>query len=58
VRLKPRANGKLNYKADALIQVVEDNLPNGAQGWVEVAAPYKHCSEELALHDPNDIKWH
>jgi hypothetical protein len=31
VRIMPRAQGKLNYKADALIQVVKDKLPNGAQ---------------------------
>jgi hypothetical protein len=34
---------------DALIQVVEEKLPNGAQGWIEVAALYQHCSGELML---------
>jgi hypothetical protein len=32
VRIMPQAKGKVNYKADALIQVVEEKLPNGAQG--------------------------
>ena len=32
----PQAKGKLNYKADALIQLVEEKLPNGAQGWVRL----------------------
>jgi hypothetical protein len=38
MRIMPRAKGKVYYKADSLIQVVEEKLPNGAQGWVEVAA--------------------
>jgi hypothetical protein len=38
----PRAKGKVNYKADALIQVVEEKLPNGAQGWLEVAVLYQN----------------
>jgi hypothetical protein len=46
VRIIPQAKGKVNYKADALIQVVEEKLPNGAQGWVEVAALYQHHSGE------------
>jgi hypothetical protein len=54
----PQAKGKLKYKADALIQLVEDELPNRAQGWVEVVALYQHCSGELALCDPNVVKWH
>jgi hypothetical protein len=29
----PQAKGKANYKVDALILVVEELLPNGAQGW-------------------------
>jgi hypothetical protein len=39
-----------------LIQLVEDLLPNGAQGWVEVAALYQAHSGELALPDPDNIK--
>jgi hypothetical protein len=38
MRIIPRAKGKLNYKAYAFIQVVEEKLLNGAQGWIEVAA--------------------
>jgi hypothetical protein len=38
--------------------VVEEKLPNGAQGWIEVAALYQHCSGELILWDHNDVKQH
>jgi len=41
-----------------LIQVVEEKLPNGAQGWIEVAALYQHCSGELILRDHEDVKRH
>jgi hypothetical protein len=37
-------------------QVVEEKLPNGAQGWIEVAALYQHCSHELILRDSDDVK--
>jgi hypothetical protein len=43
---------------EALIQAVEDKLPNGAQGWVEVAALYQHRSGELILQDCNDMNRH
>jgi hypothetical protein len=43
----PGAKGKANYKVEALIQVVEELLPNGAQGWQEVSALYQHSSGEL-----------
>jgi hypothetical protein len=55
----PRAKGKANYKVEALIQVVEEKLPNGVQGWVEVAALYQHRSSgELVLRDSYDMKQH
>ena len=54
----PRAKGKLNYKVETLIQVVEEKLPNGALGWIEVAALYQHCSGELILRDHEDVKRH
>jgi hypothetical protein len=38
----PRAKGTANYKVDVLIQVVEELLPNGAQGWQEAAFLYQH----------------
>jgi hypothetical protein len=48
----PWAKGKANYKVgDTLIQVVKENLPNGAEGWIEVAALCGHCSGELVLWD-------
>jgi hypothetical protein len=53
-----RAKGKVNYKVETLIQVVEEKLPNGAQGWIEVAALYLHCSGELVLQDHEDVKQH
>jgi hypothetical protein len=40
----PRAKGKVNYKVNALILVVEELLPNGVQGWQEVAALYQSGS--------------
>jgi hypothetical protein len=43
---------------DALIQVVKELLPNGAQGWEEVAALYQARSKEMILRDRNDVKWH
>jgi hypothetical protein len=43
----PQAKGKANYKVDALILVVKELLPNGAQGWQEVATLYQHHSGEL-----------
>jgi hypothetical protein len=54
----PRAKGKVNYKADILIHVVEEKLPAGAIGWQEVAALYQLCSGELALRDHEDVKQH
>jgi hypothetical protein len=45
----PRSKGKANYKVDALIQVVEEHLPNGVQGWQEVATLYQHRNGELIL---------
>ncbi len=54
----PRAKGKVNYKADLLIQVVEEKLPAGAIGWQEVAALYQLRSGELALRDHEDVKRH
>jgi hypothetical protein len=49
----PRAKGKA---IETLIQVVEEKLPNGAQGWNKVAAVYQHCSSELVLHDHEYVK--
>jgi hypothetical protein len=34
----PPAKGKANYKVETLNQVV---VPNGAQGWIKVAALYR-----------------
>jgi hypothetical protein len=58
MRIMSQAKGKLNYKVDVLIQVVEEKLPNGAQGWFEVAALYQHRSGELVLRDSDDVKRH
>jgi hypothetical protein len=52
----PRSKGKQNYKVDVLIQVMEEKLPNGAQGWQEVAAIYQQQSGELVLRDYEDVK--
>jgi len=54
----PRAKGKANYKIEALIQVVEELLPNGAQGWTEVARLYQVRTGELAVREDNDMKRH
>ena len=54
----PRSKGKQNYKVDLLIQVVEEKLPNGAQGWQEVAFLYQQWSGELVLRDYEDVKRH
>jgi len=54
----PRAKGKANYKTDVLIQVVEELLPNGAQGWTEVARLYQVRTGELAVREYDDVKWH
>jgi hypothetical protein len=43
---------------DVLIQVVEEKLPNGAQGWQEVAFLYQQRSGELVLRDYEDVKRH
>jgi hypothetical protein len=45
----PRLKGKVNYKVDVLILVVEEKLPNGAQAWQEVAALYRAQSGEMLL---------
>jgi hypothetical protein len=58
VRITSRAKGKANYKVETLIQVVEEKLPNGAQGWIEVAALYQYASGELVLCDHEDVKRH
>jgi hypothetical protein len=54
----PRAKGKANYKTDALIQVVEELLPNGAQGWTEVARLYQVRTGELSVREYDDMKQH
>jgi hypothetical protein len=54
----PRAKGTANYKVDVLIQVVEELLPNGAQGWQEAAFLYQHRSGEMNLRDNDDVKRH
>jgi hypothetical protein len=54
----PRAKGKANYKTDALIQVVEELLPNGAQGWTKVARLYQVHTGELLIREYSDVKWH
>jgi len=53
-----QAKGKANYKTDALIQVVEELLPNGAQGWTEVARLYQVHTGELAVREYDDVKCH
>jgi hypothetical protein len=58
VHITPRAKGKANNKVETLIQVVEEKLPNGAQGWIKVAALYQHASGELVFHDHEDVKQH
>jgi hypothetical protein len=45
----PQAKDKAYYNVDALILVMEELLPNGAQGWKEVATLYQHHSGELIL---------
>jgi hypothetical protein len=54
----PRAKGKANYKTDALIQVVEELLPYGAQGWTEVARLYQVRTGELSVREYDDVKQH
>ena len=56
--IMPQAKGKANYKVETLIQVVEEKLPNGSQGWIEVACLYQHASGEVVLWDPDDVKRH
>jgi hypothetical protein len=43
---------------EALIQVVEELLPNGAQGWEEVAALYQARHGEMIFRDHDDVRWH
>ena len=54
----PRSKGKVNYKVDMLIMVVEEMLPNVAQAWQEIAVLYQSRSGEMVLQDPNDVKRH
>jgi hypothetical protein len=54
----PRSKGKVNYKVDMLIMVVEEMLPNVAQAWQEIAVLYQSRSGEMVLRDPNDVKRH
>jgi len=54
----PRAKGKANYKTDVLIQVVEELLPNGAQGWTEVARLYQVRTGEFTVREYDDVKRH
>jgi hypothetical protein len=54
----PRAKGKANCKTDALIQVVEELLPNGVQGWTEAATLYQARTGELSFKEYDDMKRH
>ena len=54
----PQAKGKANYKTDALILVVEELLPNRAQGWTEVERLYQVRTGELAVREYDDVKRH
>jgi hypothetical protein len=54
----PRTNEKVNYKTNDLIEVIENKLPQGAEGWKEVAVLYKVKSSEDVLRDYEDLKLH
>ena len=56
--MMPRAKGKANYKMEVFIQAVEELLPNGAQGWTEVARLYQGRTGELAVREYDDVKQH
>jgi hypothetical protein len=42
----PRAKGTANYKVYVLILVVEELLPNDAQGWQVAAAPFPQHEQQ------------
>jgi hypothetical protein len=50
--------GKAELQGLSFIQVVEEKLPNGVQGWQEVAFLYQQQSGELVLQDYEDVKRH
>ena len=54
----PRTKGKVNYKTNDLIEVIEKKLPQGAEGWKEVAVLYKVKTSENILRDYEDLKRH
>jgi len=54
----PRTKGKVNYKTNDLIEVIEKKLPQGAEGWKEVAVLYKVKTSENVLRDYEDLKRH
>ena len=53
-----RTKGKVNYKTNELIEAIEKNLPQGAEGWKEVAVMYKVKTSDNVLCDYEDLKRH
>jgi hypothetical protein len=51
-----KGRGKVNYKVDPLIEVVEEKLIQGSLGWQEVAALYQVRTQEQVLRDHEDVK--
>ena len=54
----PRTKGKVNYKTNDLIEVIENKLPQGAEGWKEVAVLYKVKTSKSLLRHYEDLKRH
>eukprot|EP01036_Dinobryon_divergens_P035998 gene35998-46769_t len=54
--IKGRTVGVPNYKANILLNIIEDVMPIGAAMWQTVTARYHVASREPNLRDWNDVK--
>ena len=50
--------GAKNYKHEDLINIIAGILPNGLNGWEQVAAAYMTAAKEDILRDTDNLKRH
>ncbi len=55
-RSRGRSSGTANYRNDILINIVEQQLPQGLEAWRNVASLYQNASNENELHRGDDIR--
>ena len=55
-RSRGRSSGTPNYRNDVLINIVEQQLPQGLEAWRNVACLYQNASKENELRRGEDIR--